>query len=98
MAKYVAAFICVFLILQGQASEGQEQPTAPKAEQLNGQWDGTPPQGGVLELTIEVIENNKIDGRGIIRGGGRKAARPSVSGQAEGKNVIIETLFSGYPS
>jgi hypothetical protein len=59
---------------------------------LNGKWEGTPPRGGTLQMALEVVDD-KIKGSGIIRGGGHKAAHPSVSGALKGNRVTFETVF-----
>lgn len=62
-----------------------------KPKQLEGKWEGAPPKGGILELTLEV-DGKQITGKGRIRGA---QGKPSVSGTVDGGSVEFETYFHG---
>lgn len=61
---------------------------------LNGKWEGQPPEGGELTMTLSVDKDNKIRGSGIIPLRGGREAQPEVSGTVKGKQVVLETFFS----
>jgi hypothetical protein len=59
---------------------------------LNGKWEGRPPIGGVLTMTLTVEKDNQVQGKGIIpQHGGR--AHPQVTGTVNGNRVTLETFF-----
>ncbi len=65
---------------------------------LNGKWEGRPPLGGDLTMTLSVDKQNKIQGNGVIPGGGARGAHPQVTGSVKGKRVLLETFFpSSFP-
>lgn len=63
---------------------------------LNGKWQGRPPAGGELTMTLTVEKDNQVRGTGLIPG--RRGATPEVSGTVNGKEVVLETFFlSAFP-
>lgn len=60
---------------------------------LNGKWEGRPPAGGELTMTLAVDKDNQIQGTAVIPGGGTKGAKPQVSGKVNGIHVTLETFF-----
>jgi hypothetical protein len=63
---------------------------------LNGKWQGRPPLGGDMTMTLNV-DQNEIHGSAIIPGKG-KSPQPDVKGSIKGKRVLIETFFPNrYP-
>jgi hypothetical protein len=65
---------------------------------LNGKWEGRPPAGGELRMTLSVEKDNQVRGSGIIAEGGKRGAHPDVTGTVNGKHVTLETFFpSAFP-
>lgn len=62
---------------------------------INGKWEGRPPIGGELTMTLTVDKDNQVQGTGFIRQGGNRPARPDVTGTVNGKSVSMETFFPG---
>ena len=60
---------------------------------LNGKWEGRPPAGGELTMTLTVEKDNQVRGTAVIPGGGRKGAHPDVTGTVKGNQVTLETFF-----
>jgi hypothetical protein len=60
---------------------------------LNGKWEGRPPAGGELTMTLTVERDNQVRGTAVIPGGGRKGAHPDVTGTVKGNHVTLETFF-----
>ena len=60
---------------------------------LNGNWEGRPPLGGELTMTLSVDKENHIQGTAVIPGGGAKGAHPQVTGTVKGSRVTLETSF-----
>jgi hypothetical protein len=60
---------------------------------LNGKWEGRPPLGGELTMTLAVDKQNQIQGSAVIPGGGERGAHPQVTGSVKGKRVLLETFF-----
>lgn len=78
----------VLVVLMAAAGQGYAD------DPVSGRWDGRPPADGTLELYLKLKEG-KIDGEGRIRQGGRKKdINFTVSGQAEGNDVRIETYHT----
>jgi hypothetical protein len=67
---------------------------APSADDLLGRWSGTPPMGGNLEINITSVEGGKIAGTARIPSRS-KGEIPMLSGAVKGKQVTLETKFSG---
>jgi len=59
---------------------------------LNGKWEGRPPIGGVLTMTLTVEKDNQVQGKGLIRQA-NKPAHPQVTGTVNGNEVTLETFF-----
>jgi len=62
---------------------------------LNGKWEGRPPVGGELTMTLTAEKDDQIRGTAAISEGGRRGAHPEVSGTVKGKRVTLETFFPG---
>ena len=92
MKMHIGIAACLMFVLDAQFGKSQEQ-SPPLAQDLSGKWEGTPPLGGRLEIDMKVSPSGEIDGKGLIRGGGLKAAYPRVSGRVKGQNVFIRTDF-----
>ena len=67
---------------------------APNADDLIGRWSGEPPMGGNLEINVTSVEGGKVAGTASIPGRA-KAEIPMLSGTVKGKQVTLETKFSG---
>jgi len=67
---------------------------APNADDLIGRWSGEPPMGGNLEINITSVEGGKIAGTAKIPSRS-KGEIPMLSGAVKGKQVTLETKFSG---
>jgi hypothetical protein len=64
---------------------------------LNGKWEGQPPAGGELTMTLTVDKDNQVRGSGVIPLRG-KSAHPEVTGTVNGNHVVLETFFpSAFP-
>lgn len=91
--KYLLAtrlFTVVFLLTSGGWICAEERADS---SWLNGKWEGPPPLGGELTMTLAVEKGNEVEGSGFIRQGGRKPARPDVTGTVNGNSVSLETFF-----
>ena len=84
---------CLVFVLQAQFGASQDQPPPLTAQDLSGKWEGKPPLGGTLEINMTVSPSGKIEGKGLVRGGGTKATRSYVSGEVKGQKVFIQTDF-----
>jgi hypothetical protein len=96
----VACALLNIFLLVGAASfaAGQDKPGNPASDWLNGKWDGQPPAGQELQMTLRVEKDNQVRGTGLIPEGGRKAAHPQVTGTVNGDQVTLETFFpSAFP-
>src|SRR5713226_798505 len=60
---------------------------------LNGKWEGRPPIGGELTMTLTVEKDNQVRGSAVIPEGGRRGAHPEVTGTVNGNRVTLETFF-----
>ena len=67
---------------------------APSADDLIGRWSGAPPMGGELEINVTSVEGGKIAGTAKIPSR-NKGEIPMLSGAVKGKQVTLETKFSG---
>lgn len=89
-----ALFNVLFLIAFTTLAASEEQGGN---NWLNGQWEGRPPMGGELTMTLTVEKVNQVRGTAIIPTA-RHGAQPDVTGTVEGKHVTLETFFPGaYP-
>lgn len=86
----LVAALAVVLPIQHFAALGGEAPYP--ASSLAGKWNGTPPDGGELELNLQVT-GNKITGSGLIAAGKGRDIEPDVSGEIDGKIIFIQTYF-----
>ena len=93
MKIHIGTVACLVFVLQAQFGATQEQSPPQSAEDLSGKWEGTPPLGGRLEIDMNVSPSGIIKGKGLIRGGGLKAAHPYVSGEVKGQDVFMQTDF-----
>jgi hypothetical protein len=92
MKMHIGTVACLVFVLHAQFGESQEQ-SPPLAQDLSGKWEGSPPLGGRLEIDMKVSPSGEIEGKGLIRGGGSKAAYPHISGEVKGQKVFIRTVF-----
>jgi hypothetical protein len=93
--SFVCALLNIFLLV-GAASfaAGQDKPGNPASDWLNGKWEGRPPAGGELQMTLRVENGNQVRGLGINPSGGRRSAgEPYITGSVIGKKVLLDTTF-----
>jgi hypothetical protein len=91
-ALFVGHFFLILLMIapKADAAANSKSPYPPSA--LAGKWEGTPPAGGELEMTLQV-SGDKITGNGLISTGKFRDPHPHISGEIKGKNIAIETYF-----
>jgi hypothetical protein len=90
---FVVLILVVFGALTFAASEEQVGNSW-----LNGKWEGRPPAGGELRMTLSVEKDNQIRGTAVIPGGRRRDAHPEVTGTVNGNRVTLDTFFpSAFP-
>jgi len=84
----------LFLIASATLAASEEQGgNSP----LNGQWEGRPPMGGDLTMTLTVEKDNQVRGTAIIPTA-KNGAHPDVTGTVNGNHVTLETFFpSAFP-
>ena len=85
-------FNVLFLILSSAFTFAASEEQLGNSS-LNGKWEGRPPLGGELEMTLTVEKDNQIRGTAVIPGGGKKGAHPQVTGTVNGNQVTLETFF-----
>jgi len=93
MKIHIGIVACLIFVLQAQFGASQEKSPPLTAQDLSGKWEGTPPLGGRLEIDMKVSPSGEIEGKGLIREGGLKAAYPLVSGEVKGQKVFMQTDF-----
>lgn len=85
----------MFYFISPTLVSAEDKPGNPKYGWVNGKWEGRPPAGGELQMTLRVEKDNQVRGTGLIPGGGKKGARPDVTGTVNGDRVRLETFFPG---
>ena len=96
-SRTVALFSVLFLIVSSAFTLAMSEEQVSNSP-LHGKWEGRPPAGGELTMTLAVDKDNQIKGSGVIPGGGGKGAHPEVSGKVDGTRVTLETYFpSAHP-
>src|SRR5712692_4680913 len=89
-----AVFAISFLLCT--TSFAQEPATTPDYRWVNGTWKGPVQNGGELVMTLEVVNNHEIKGRGRVWHGGTIVASASqITGSIEGEAVMLEVYYSG---
>jgi hypothetical protein len=84
-------FLAALLVSFAGVAGAQEAET--KYGWLNGKWEGDI-RGGRLTMTLKVVDENKIEGKGNFRGHPRCSTSVEISGEAKGKTVLLEILYN----
>jgi hypothetical protein len=92
----VLVYVLFLIVFSTFTFGASEEP--PVNSRLNGKWEGRPPEGGELTMTLTVEKDNQIRGTAIIPGGGRKGAHPDVTGTVNGNRITLETFFPSASS
>ncbi len=77
--------VCFLFVVSGLAA-AQDQP--PTSHWLNGKWVGQFTSGGEMELTLQVLKGNQVQGWGRVKQT-RRPIRTIVNGTVNGAKVEL---------
>lgn len=92
VAILISSFCLVVIAVLPSAA--QEKPGNPSYDWLNGNWSGTAPLGGELQLDLRVVDDNKVVGHSRIpMGGSKRPAAGNINGTVNGDQVNLEISY-----
>jgi hypothetical protein len=92
-SKSVSSFLFVLALSLGLAGIAGAQESDAKYGWLNGKWEGDI-RDRRLTMTLKVVDGNKIQGQGDLRGHPRCTTSVEISGEVKGKTVLLENLYN----